>query len=207
MQDAEYPAESQVTEWRGRLGGSPSFVYVVQGEPGTPIKVGVAKDPMARLRGLQTGNPQRLRILCVIPGDHALETALHDRLRDSRVLGEWFGEPGIDEFLVWVEGYATRAVQVFERSGHLPAVPPTRRIYRKGFGPYRDHGPQVGHRWRTSTGTRQNPLTVRFVEPDPPTPDEIAERKRQRDHEREMARKLYRRVDPDEWYPGKEDAA
>lgn len=52
------------------------------------IKVGKSRDPMRRLRGLQTGNATRLALLGVIDGDH--ERRLHRRWTRHHIAGEWF---------------------------------------------------------------------------------------------------------------------
>lgn len=54
-----------------------SFVYFV-GESDGPIKIGFAKDPIARLRTMQTGNPRRMRIEHLLVGDMPMEKLLHE---------------------------------------------------------------------------------------------------------------------------------
>jgi hypothetical protein len=58
-----------------------SFVYIVGEEDDGPIKIGVSKDPISRLRQMQTGNPRRLRIEYVLMGDIVIEKFLHDLWR------------------------------------------------------------------------------------------------------------------------------
>lgn len=55
-----------------------SFVYVIREEGDGPIKIGVAKDPIKRLRSMQTGNPRRLRIEYVLIGLMDIEKLLHE---------------------------------------------------------------------------------------------------------------------------------
>lgn len=66
--------------------------YIQRGEDG-PIKVGFSDNPDRRLKELQTGSGEPLRILAVIPGDRALEKEIHVRLQGCRGVGEWF-KPG-----------------------------------------------------------------------------------------------------------------
>jgi len=55
-----------------------TFVYFV-GEAGDgPMKIGVSKDPITRLRSMQTGNPRRLRIERVLAGSVLTEKLLHE---------------------------------------------------------------------------------------------------------------------------------
>lgn len=55
------------------------------------VKCGLARDPMLRIRELQTGNPDPLALLRTyynVP--HWVERALHDYLAPYRLQGEWF---------------------------------------------------------------------------------------------------------------------
>lgn len=65
---------------KGRRRGQFPFVYFVGEEEKGPVKIGTAADPIARLRGLQTGNPRRLRIERLIYGDRVVEKLLHGYL-------------------------------------------------------------------------------------------------------------------------------
>lgn len=53
------------------------FVYAI-GEKNGPIKIGVAKDPISRLRSMQTGNPRRLRVERVVCAEMETEKLLHE---------------------------------------------------------------------------------------------------------------------------------
>ena len=68
-------------------------VYVISA--GTEaVKVGLARDPMGRLRALQTGHYHRLTLSHVIECDEreaaAIERAAHAVLKHKRLAGEWF---------------------------------------------------------------------------------------------------------------------
>jgi hypothetical protein len=69
-----------------------SFVYLIQGENGGPIKIGLARSPERRLRAFQAGCPVRLRLLRVIEGDIVDELWLQKRFASQRLHGEWFAE-------------------------------------------------------------------------------------------------------------------
>jgi len=70
------------------------LVYFVQQEnaPTAPIKIGVTtRDGLhARLSSLQTGNPNKLKILATMRGDVRDEARLHESFKHARVSGEWF---------------------------------------------------------------------------------------------------------------------
>jgi hypothetical protein len=68
------------------------FVYFVESEVTNLIKIGVARDMTARLRALQTGSPDKLKVVALIrdPDPKRLEHELHVRFRRSRSHGEWF---------------------------------------------------------------------------------------------------------------------
>jgi hypothetical protein len=63
------------------------------GNAAAPVKVGIAGNPAARLKTLQTGNPRKLILHetwdC---HEHAakLEGDLHELLSNERISGEWF---------------------------------------------------------------------------------------------------------------------
>ncbi|MFL0912641.1 GIY-YIG nuclease family protein [Vibrio parahaemolyticus] len=56
------------------------------------IKIGISKDPVKRLKALQTGNSRRLALMGWIDSgsDRELERQLHQKYREQRVIGEWF---------------------------------------------------------------------------------------------------------------------
>lgn len=72
--------------------GPTKTLYIVAAHTRGPCKIGWAHHPEKRLRELQTGNPDRLRLWYTSPcsmGDR-LERALHEHFRDERLQGEWF---------------------------------------------------------------------------------------------------------------------
>lgn len=74
------------------------FVYFLQ--CGERIKVGIAKDPMRRLRALQTGNATEFKLLAAVAGDESLERAIHVKFESAHVVGEWFvRRPDLEEFM------------------------------------------------------------------------------------------------------------
>lgn len=66
------------------------MIYFIQGETGGPIKIGSSSNPWQRAADLQTGNPAKLRVLTVVPGERQDELALHARFSSLRIHGEWF---------------------------------------------------------------------------------------------------------------------
>lgn len=69
---------------------SAEFIYFIQATRSGLIKIGSASDPRGRLRSLQTGSPERLRLIGHIPGGTARERQLHDQFAADRSHGEWF---------------------------------------------------------------------------------------------------------------------
>lgn len=66
------------------------YVYFIQGKCGGAIKVGYSVNPEGRLRELQTGYPDTLMILLMIPGTQSTERALHKEFEAAKLKGEWF---------------------------------------------------------------------------------------------------------------------
>lgn len=139
--------ESHLSFWQDKL-SDPSFVYVVQAQGDTPIKVGVAKNVHARMRAIQTYNPRKIRLLYVIPGSYALEAEFHRKLRHSRMHGEWFDGPDVPGFLHEVQVAAQRMVDEHRDSEPIPTPEPK----------------------------ADESMRVRFVEPTPVSPDEVEAR-------------------------------
>lgn len=72
-----------------------SVTYLVQGEHGGPIKIGLSNPTGlgSRLASLQTGYPYRLVVVRLEEGNY--EAELHHRFAHLRLHGEWFS-PGED---------------------------------------------------------------------------------------------------------------
>jgi len=71
-----------------------SKLYFIQAGENGPIKIGYAAVPSERLRDLQVGNAQPLRLLHEEDfGDHAprQEALWHQTFKEARIRGEWFG--------------------------------------------------------------------------------------------------------------------
>lgn len=66
------------------------LVYFVQCGDSGPVKIGVAKDPAARLSTLQTGHFETLHIRAITVGGLAQERIYHDTFRAHHQRGEWF---------------------------------------------------------------------------------------------------------------------
>lgn len=68
----------------------PEFVYFIQATVSGLVKIGSASDPGSRLRTLQTGSPERLRLLATMDGGEPFEREMHARFAADRSHGEWF---------------------------------------------------------------------------------------------------------------------
>jgi len=73
------------------------YVYIIQSGTSkkSPVKIGMSDDPEKRIKQLQTGNPQVLRIIISIKCNsrkHSfdLEKTLHRMLSRNNILNEWF---------------------------------------------------------------------------------------------------------------------
>jgi len=65
-------------------------LYIIQSDVTGMIKIGRSKDPQKRLKQLQTGNPNKLKIIAEFKGEGWKEKIIHERLRMYRLEGEWF---------------------------------------------------------------------------------------------------------------------
>jgi hypothetical protein len=141
MEDTEYPGPNDLDFWLSRL-KEPNFVYVIQAIVGGPVKIGVAKNPLARLAQLQTGNPLPLRLLYVVPGDRWLEAELHKRANiTSRTTGgtEWFNYcEALEPLLLLIHALGDEMKAAYDGSGDPPPYPGEigRTIYFKDYAPW-----------------------------------------------------------------------
>jgi len=67
-------------------------LYIIQSDKTGDIKIGRSKHPQKRLKQLQTGSPQKLKLLVVVENKGNIEKNIHRRLDRyrSRRNGEWF---------------------------------------------------------------------------------------------------------------------
>lgn len=76
------------------------FVYFVQMGRAGPIKIGYSTNPAARIASMQTSNARELVLIGSIPGDTAVERAIHRELSAYRLRGEWWRpEPAVMRYV------------------------------------------------------------------------------------------------------------
>lgn len=68
------------------------FLYFIQVGDDGPIKIGIASDPASRVKTLQVGNHEHLRLLAYFEPINAkdAEDSLHNHFRHLKIKGEWF---------------------------------------------------------------------------------------------------------------------
>lgn len=66
------------------------MIYFIRAVNSGTIKIGVSNDPKRRLDSMQTGSPEPLELLGVLPGGMDEEKRLHQKFARSRIHGEWF---------------------------------------------------------------------------------------------------------------------
>jgi hypothetical protein len=104
-------ATEHLAFWTALDAAPESYVYVIQAEGDSPIKVGWAVDVPKRIAELQTGNPRRLRLIHLLVGERRLEHNLHRRIgRPSRLMGEWFDGEEVAPVMDLVQDLAIRMV-------------------------------------------------------------------------------------------------
>lgn len=111
-----------------------TFVYVIGEHDHGPLKIGTSRDPVSRLRTMQTGNPRRLRIEHVLVGGGALEGLLHEFWEPFAVISarsdgkpdaapgtEWFKPEAREELIPIVADAGQRQVAAL-RSPEAPSL-------------------------------------------------------------------------------------
>ncbi len=67
------------------------MIYVMGEAPTGVVKIGTAVNPVERLKQIQAGHPQPLRVQLAMPGDRHTEAWLHEHFAQLRVSErEWF---------------------------------------------------------------------------------------------------------------------
>lgn len=86
------------------------MIYFIQSGDSGPIKIGYTNgDAESRLRGLQTGNPEKLNLIMTMPGSINMEKKLHADFEKDRLNGEWFQASGkLIEFITKQCRYYTK---------------------------------------------------------------------------------------------------
>lgn len=92
---------------------SGSTLYCIGEAWGGPVKIGFARDPVARLNQLKTGNYAPIRLLGFQQNRPGLEAAIHAVLRPLQVNGEWFDDR--HEYVRAAFDMAERNSPIYER--------------------------------------------------------------------------------------------
>ena len=66
------------------------FIYAIEAEGREYIKIGFSTNVERRLAALQTGTPDELRLIAHWPGTLAEERQIHLKLKEWRIVREWF---------------------------------------------------------------------------------------------------------------------
>jgi hypothetical protein len=65
-------------------------VYFIRAGEDGPVKIGYATNPKHRMRGLQSGNWIRLKLIRVVDGDLFTERFFHEAFADKHIVREWY---------------------------------------------------------------------------------------------------------------------
>ena len=67
-------------------------IYLIQSLDNGFYKIGIAKNPKKRIKQLQTGNPETLKLIKTFESEYAsiIEKTLHRRFSVYKLSGEWF---------------------------------------------------------------------------------------------------------------------
>jgi len=108
------------------------MIYFIQQSPEDdgPVKVGISNDPDRRIKSLQTGSPQKLRLRDRFwtPDDSSVESTIHKMWSSVNKRGEWFDLARYDWYhnarslysKVWDELHTRKLVKRCFMCGYLP---------------------------------------------------------------------------------------
>jgi predicted GIY-YIG superfamily endonuclease len=68
------------------------YVYLISDSNTYTYKIGISKNPETRVKTLQTGNDNKLKIIHKVECEYFndVETALHNKYKIFKINGEWF---------------------------------------------------------------------------------------------------------------------
>jgi len=104
-----WPQVAELFDAARRL-DKPEFVYFIgEGGDAGPVKIGLSREPIGRLRQMQTGNSRPLRIEYVLVGERVLEKLLHEAwerfaIASPRRQGKVQAAPGTEWFEPEIRG-------------------------------------------------------------------------------------------------------
>jgi Meiotically Up-regulated Gene 113 (MUG113) protein/helix-turn-helix protein len=147
-------------------------VYFIQDGHGH-IKIGYSRDPMRRLRALQAGRSDEIRLLRVVNGDQSVERCFHRHFVAHRIRGEWFTFHAdmltvvAPEEQVLVEGQPMTETQFLVYLARAVKTAGTQRELAKQLGISQAYLSQILRRERkassrllTALGLKRRPLEI-----------------------------------------------
>lgn len=80
------------------------YVYLIQNLETSRYKIGVSKNPSKRLKQLQTGSGEELKLVHTFETNNArkIESALHRIYMQHKTMGEWF-DLSLSEELIFIK--------------------------------------------------------------------------------------------------------
>ncbi len=81
-------------------------IYFIQAGGDGPIKIGVARQPLARLQDLQAGNHEKLTLIGLAAGGHEHERKIHAACRNAHIHREWFDDCPLVRSFIEIELHA-----------------------------------------------------------------------------------------------------
>jgi transposase-like protein len=140
-----------------------SKVYFLLAPDAKMVKIGVTTDLPSRMQAIQACSPVQLTVVATIPGDEAVESAMHLRFASSRAHFEWFRlTPELARFIeeikagAWAMAPRPAYVEMYTVNGRMRATPDLFfRILALAFGNnLREAARRLGvaprtvHRWK-----------------------------------------------------------
>lgn len=96
-------------------------VYLIRGNDGR-YKIGIAKNPRERIRQLQTGNSDQLKLIETYRSENArkIESTLHAQYSHGRTIGEWF-DLSISEEAIFIKRCKTidETIETLRKMGNV----------------------------------------------------------------------------------------
>lgn len=96
-----FPIRSWSLKLRNGSPTRPGVLYFILSQTQNAVKIGFAESVYMRLKSLQTGNPDELKLLASVPCLAEAEVLLHQELKHKRIRLEWYPDDAAIETLIY----------------------------------------------------------------------------------------------------------
>ncbi|RYG06811.1 MAG: hypothetical protein EON92_19505, partial [Burkholderiales bacterium] len=120
--DKRQPSREDGAETSRGKGAADNYIYFVGTTTSYVVKIGISRNPWARIKDMQTGAPGQLQLLATIKTSTRSEIELHKYFKATRQKGEWFDRSAALNSLI--QKLKEKSITDYEQCiAHLDSLP------------------------------------------------------------------------------------